>query len=301
MNDFMPPGMTSFGGSSTSRRDVPDLIVTGVPRSGTSLAAAIIDQAPGCLCLSEPENQVELMRGAVSAEDFVAMVGEEFDTVRRSVLAGSPILDRRRADGAAVTNYFTGEQPDGKRITGYTIRAITRPGLSADFVLAVKHVALYAAVLPQLVQSGRYRVVALVRDPVALLTSWQSLDVPVSQGRLPAGERFWPELKLLGEAELELTEKQVRLCELLFGRFLRWADRIAILRYEELVADPVRLLRAAGISEIGAPSASALIEQPPARRACRDREIRLTERVRQLAAGGELPAICKLYPDYGPA
>jgi len=28
---------------------MPDLIITGVPRSGTTLAAAIIDQTPNCL------------------------------------------------------------------------------------------------------------------------------------------------------------------------------------------------------------------------------------------------------------
>lgn len=264
------------------------------------MAAAIIDRAPGCLCLSEPETHLALMLEAPSAEDFVARIGQDFDAIRQSVLAGSSVLDRRSEDGAPITNYFADPGPDGKRETGYTIRAITRPGLPADFVLGIKHVALYAAVLPQIVQSGRYRVVALVRDPVSLLMSWQSLDLPISRGRLPAGERFWPELRSLGRAELELSEKQIRICDLLFGRFLRWANRISILRYEELVADPARLLRAAGIPEVGSPSASAVIERTPPSPAGRDRRIGFTERVRRLAADGKLPAICECYPDYGP-
>jgi len=166
---------------------VPDLIITGVPRSGTSLAAAIIDQAQGCLCLSEPETHLELMLNAPSVEDFVARIGQDFDVIRQNVVGGNSVLDRRSEDGAPVTNYFTDPGPDGQRKTGYTIGPITRPGLPADFVLGVKHVALYAAALPQIVQSGRYRVVALVRDPVSLLMSWQSLDLPISRGRLPAG------------------------------------------------------------------------------------------------------------------
>jgi hypothetical protein len=276
---------------------LPDLIITGAPRSGTSLAAAIIDRAPGCLCLSEPESHVELMRNAISAEDFVAKIGQEFDTVRRSVLEGGSVLDRRCADGAPITNYFTNPGRDGQREAQYTIRPITRPGLPADFVLGVKHVALYAAVLAELVQAGRYRLIALVRDPVALLMSWRSLDLPISRGRLPAGERFWPELRSLGEAELELTEKQIRICDLLFGRFLRWAGRVAILRYEHLVADPAILLRAAGVTEIGSVPASALISNN-APLLADDVRMGLAERIRRLAAVGELPAISECYPDY---
>jgi hypothetical protein len=230
---------------------LPDLIITGAPRSGTSLAASIIDQAPGCLCLSEPESHVQLMQNAISAAEFVAKIGQDFDTVRRSILAGGSVLDRRDTDGAPITNYFTNPGRDGQREALYTIRPITRPRLPADFVLGMKHVALYGAVLPELVQAGRYRLIALVRDPVALLLSWRSLNLPISRGRLPAGERFWPELRSLGEAELELTEKQIRICDLLFGRFLGWAGRVAILRYEHLVADPAILLRAAGVTEIG--------------------------------------------------
>ena len=54
---------------------MPDLILTGLPRSGTTLAAAIIDQAPDALCLSEPDRHVELMNEAADAENFVARLG----------------------------------------------------------------------------------------------------------------------------------------------------------------------------------------------------------------------------------
>jgi hypothetical protein len=64
------------------------------------------------LCLSEPESHVELMTKAADAGDFVARLGQEFDTVRRTILAGGSVLDRRHADGAPVTNYFIPALPD---------------------------------------------------------------------------------------------------------------------------------------------------------------------------------------------
>jgi hypothetical protein len=278
---------------------VPDLILTGLPRSGTTLAAAIIDRAPDALCLSEPESHVELMTRAADAEDFVARLGQEFDTVRRTILAGGSVLDRRHADGAPVTNYFADPAADGRRETAFTIRGIARPGLSADFVLGVKHNALYAAVLPEIIRSERFRVVAMVRDPVALLMSWQSLDLPISRGRLPAGERFWPELAALGKAELDLIDKQARIADLLFSRFAQWSDRIAVIPYEIFVTDPARLLTAAAVRAPVSSQISAVVQRMPASRYGNHGRAALTERIGQLMAAGQLPGIARYYPQSG--
>lgn len=279
---------------------MPDLILTGVPRAGTSLAAAVIDHAPDSLCLSEPDRHVDLMWEAASAEDFVARLSQEFNTIRRTILAGGSVADRRRSDGGPITNYFTDPLPDGRREAAFTICNVTRLGLSAHFVLGVKHNALYSAVLPEIVASTRFRVVTMIRDPVALLISWRSLDLPISRGRLPVGERFWPELRSLCRADLELTVKQIRICELLFSRFLQSAGQVAILRYEELVTDPARLLRAAGFSKLGSPPAAGMIAPIPPNPASDDVRIGLAERIRQLVVAGELPAISRFYPDYRP-
>jgi hypothetical protein len=280
---------------------MPDLIITGVPRSGTTLAAAIIDQAPDSLCLSEPEGHVDLMREAASPEDFVAKLCREFDSVRRAILSGGSVLDRRRADGAPVTDYFSDRLPDGRRGAAFVMRSIHRSGMSADFVLGVKHNALYAAVLPEIVESGRFRVVAIVRNPVAALMSWQAVDLPISRGRLPAGERFWPELVALGRADLDLTERQIRICDLIMHRFGQLADRIAVIPYEVFTADPAQLLAAAKISlPMRCPINS--IARPTPAEADGDRpRAQLAERIRQLFATGQLPGISRYYPHCGPA
>jgi hypothetical protein len=115
---------------------------------------------------------------------------------------------------------------------------------------------------------------------------------------LPAGERFWPELGSLCRAELELTEKQIRICDLLFGRFLRWVGQVEILRYEEFVTDPALLLRAAGVPQVDSPPATGMLAPMPPAPAGDDRRIGLAERIRQLVADGELAAISEFYPDY---
>jgi len=278
---------------------MPNLIITGLPRSGTTLAAAVIDQAPDTLCLSEPNGHVDLMSSAASPEDFVTKLCQEFDAVRRIILGGGSVLDRRRADGAPITNYFSDPLPDGRREAVLTTCAVTRSGLSADFMLGVKHNALYSAVLPEIVQSGRFRVITIVRDPVPVLMSWQTIDVPISRGRLPAGERFWPELAALGTADIDLTDKQIGICDLLLCRFAQLAGRIAVIPYEAFVADPAQLLAAAGIRE-PAPSRIFGITRPPSRGDQDRQEAALASRIRQLIAAGQLPGIARYYPQYGP-
>ena len=279
---------------------MPDLIITGVPRSGTTLAAAIIDQTPNCLCLSEPDNHVDLMNGAASPEDFVSRLCREFETVRRTILSGGSVLDRRRADGAPVTDYFSDPLSDGRRELAVTTRGIHRSRLSPDFVLGVKHNALYTAVLPEIVQSGRFRVIAIIRDPVSVLMSWQMLDLPISRGRLPAGERFWPELAALGRADLDLTDKQIRICDLLLYRYGQLADRIAVIPYEVFTADPAQLLAAARIPQPVLSQIIAIVRPTPSRDDGDRQKPPLAAQIRQLIAAGQLPGIARYYPHYGP-
>jgi hypothetical protein len=264
------------------------------------LAAAIIDRSPDSLCLSEPDSHLELMSQAASAQDFVARLSREFALIRRTILAGGSVPDRRRPDGAPLTNYFSDPLSDGRREAAFTIQNVSRRGLSADFVLGVKHNALYAAVLPEIIASARFRVVTVIRDPVAVIMSWRSLDLPISRGRLPAAERFWPELVSLGGADLDLTEKQFRICDLLLGRFLEWARRAPIVRYEELVADPARLLHAAGLATLDPVATSGLISPMLAARIGNRERVRLAARLRNLVATGEFRAIAELYPEYRP-
>jgi hypothetical protein len=183
----------------------------------------------------------------------------------------------------------------------FTTCSIQRSGLSADFVLGVKHNALYSAVLPEIVQSGRFHVIVTVRDPVAVLMSWRTLDLPVSRGRLPAGERFWPALAALGRSDIDLTDKQIRICDLLLCRFGELAERIAVVPYEALVTDPAKLLAAARVLH-PAPGWINSIARPMPSDAAGDRQkALLTERIRQLIAAGQLPGIARYYPHYRPA
>jgi hypothetical protein len=277
---------------------MPDLIITGVPRSGTTLAAAIVDRSCDAFCLFEPDSHVKLMQTAKDVDDFVARLRREFDATRQALLAGKGVPDRRAGDGAPVTDYFADAMPGRRREPAFTIRDVSRPGLSPDFVLGAKHNALYAAVLPQIALTGRFRVVGLVRDPVAVLRSWQSLDLPISQGRLPAAERFWPEMAALTHSNMELHEKQIRIYDLLCRRFADLSRQIEVIHYEALVANPAQLLAACGVRASASQSTVAIRPLTAVKDERKAEDSACSARIRQLAEGGSLPGLCHFYSEY---
>ena len=106
--------------------------------------------------------------------------------------------------------------------------------LSADFLLLIKHNALFAALLDRLAEG--FPTLGLVRNPVAVLASWQTVDLPVRRGRIPMGERFDPELAGALEAESDTLRRQVRVLDWFFARFRDCLAPDRVVRYEDVVA-----------------------------------------------------------------
>jgi hypothetical protein len=220
---------------------VRNLIVTGIPRGGTTLAAALIDSCHNAICLSEPNHHVELLEHAPTAGDFAAALSRDFTRLRQSLMAGGGVLDRRTTGGKPVTNYFAAADDPSRRTTTYDLQWRLGADLSDGFLLAAKHNALFASALEEIAAQPAFAVLAIVRHPADVIASWNSLRLPISEGRLPAAEKFWPEMRELSASSLPLFEKQVLIFETMCERFRRLSDRIDVLRFEDMVATPERL------------------------------------------------------------
>lgn len=232
----------------------PDLVLTGVPRGGTTLACRLLGQAPDTLALFEPMPVVQLPieHGAAAAE-----VAAYFAMVRRRALG----------EGCVPSKHQQGHVPDnpyGERMPGQAARPwLVEPGdiavgkpLSSAFRLVIKHNAAFTALLPTLAE--RWPVLGIVRHPLAVLASWHSVDLPVSRGRLPAGERLDPTLAAALSAQPDLLRRQVLILDWFFARLRRWVAPPRLLRYEDIVASGGRCLwQAAGLpAQSGAELAS---------------------------------------------
>jgi hypothetical protein len=273
---------------------VHDLIITGLPRSGTTLVAALVDAREGVCCLSEPQRHVELAETAADAAAFVAAVGADFAALRRELADGAAVMDRRGQNDEAVDNYFA--EPDAAGVRSPRFRCVPRSvaNMTDDTVLAVKHNGLFTGVLPEFVAAGRHAVLAIVRDPADAIASWQSIDMPIRHGRLPAAERFWPELAaIVRRDDLPLLDRQILVADLVLARFRQCG--VQVLRYEDLVHD-------IGLLDTVPCLASRPVRGPapvPRRRPPGEASRVIRDRIHTLSVASGLHGIRTWYPEHG--
>lgn len=259
----------------------PKLLITGIPRAGTTLTTAIVDRHRDAVAISEPGWQGPWSREIPDRGAYVERLVEDFERVRLDILAGGSVPDRRDQHGRLYTNYYrdlAGPHPGRARET----RDYSRPGLSPQFLLAMKHNAHYSCVLPDIVRETDFKVLAVVRHPVPTLLSWRSLDLPVSRGHMPAAEPFWPEIAALRCQSDDLLRIQAGIYELFCRRYQAMQEQIHIVKYENLVADPGILEPILGREYLG----GVRIDPKPWRQRFERREIeKVSEYVRQYCPG----------------
>jgi hypothetical protein len=216
-----------------------NVIVTGIPRGGTTLTAALLDNLTDFVCLSEPGWQAKWFFENKKADQLVRLIAKDFQSVRKKIIHSTPIIDKRNNDGSPVTNYFS-TQRKGKRKDqkARLKRSIIFPIENPDFTLGMKHNAHYTGILPKLVKSDQFSIIAVIRHPVPTILSWMSLNLPISRGKLPAGEGVWAELKAITDSKEKLINKQARIYDLFCQRYLEFNNDIHLYKYEEIVEDP---------------------------------------------------------------
>jgi hypothetical protein len=253
-------------------RDVDDgnVLVTGLPRSGTTLACELLNLVPDVVALDEPMNRLMLTgdatrvaphrrrtgrlpwRGAQGAGQ--ARRGPDADLVADNVgrfLAGTraSIIDRgtaltRHVEGRVLGSKVADEYDEG----GLRGRLFARGEIKVDkqlspaFVLVVKHNSGFAAVLPQLVK--RFPVTAIVRNPLSIISSWQTVPFPVQRGHASIAELLDPELASALARIDDRVDRQFFLLSWFFGHFRDDLPGDAFLRYEDIVASSGAALRA---------------------------------------------------------
>jgi len=209
------------------------VLLTGLPRSGSTLVCHLLSTLPGLVALHEP-----MKVGAWKGLDRPRVLSE----------IQAFILESRRtllASGTAPSKQFEGVVPDNpieerpleaglrKSVVSLGEIAVTKP-LAPDFLLAIKHNAAFAALLENLV--SHYRCYGIIRNPLALLASWQTVDIPIQQGRIPAAERLNPGLHAELDAIPDRLGRQFHILNWYFGQFEKFLPGADLLRYEELIA-----------------------------------------------------------------
>lgn len=214
-----------------------DFIITGVPRSGTSLVCRLLDEQRNWLVVNEP---AEVFRALEDRRD-ASGVGEVHRGIREKILTGQPI--ENKVNGAEVIS-------DTAHLDE---RHLYYPEVSGRFFrLGTKNTLAYLAALDPICELG-WPVVAMIRHPMDTLASWRNtfahLRTADVSGLPVANPEFHGWSGWQRQAMLEITRqdddalRRVLLWRLLARTLLLQKGRILLWRYEDLVADPAGHIR----------------------------------------------------------
>ena len=208
-------------------------LLTGIPRSGSSLACRLAGELPDVVALSEPMPR-SLFAGLTEPSEACARVrGFAVDTrrlVERERRAPSLHLGGCLDDNVVVEEARAGLR---RRQAEHGVIRIDKP-LTEGFTLLIKHNALFAALLGQLATS--FACVALVRNPLVALSSWQTVDLPIHRGSIPAGEQFDGGLRDALAGSTDVLARQIAILNWFFAQYGDHLPTERIVRYEDLVA-----------------------------------------------------------------
>lgn len=222
-----------------------DLLLTGLPRSGSAAVSALIDTLPDAVCLNTPPWQAAFLRNPVEVLPFCKWLLGDYAWARRLLLDGAPLGDIRAADGSPLLDGL--HDPGMVRDAEGQPQAVRfiRHGLREDFTLAMRQTTLFSSALPQIAAFRHFRILAVIRHPVALGLSWHGLPQPLlSPGHPPGIARFWPEA-LEALAGGSLPQQFAALYELHLQRYHE-TPGVTVLRYEDVMADPGLISRLLG-------------------------------------------------------
>jgi len=166
---------------------------------------------------------------------------------RMQALSQGKVISRQK-DGAIPENPVSYEVSDSGLRQPETVPgliSVSKQIQNPDFTLVIKHNALFTALLPDL--QVAFPVYAIVRNPLSVLASWNSVALPVNNGHIPAGEMYGPELTDLLADTPGRIERQLHILEWFCQTFTRHLPH-NILRYEDFVADPTVIGRSLQLS-----------------------------------------------------
>jgi rhamnosyltransferase len=242
-----------------------DIILTGLPRSGTTLTCHLLNKLPDVVALHEPM-RVSAFGGFTDKGALIRHIEEYFRDTRRD------ILER----GIVVTKHVGGRVPDNtvpehrgenglRKPVGELGEIALNKSLSPNFSLGIKHPAAFSALLGDLV--GHFPCYALVRNPLSVLSSWNSIDMSHGRGHSPAAEMLDPALARALAETPDVFDRQLHLLSWFYERYLRFIPMESVLRYESIVATGGRALAAV------VPAAESLAEPLKSKNKAYDRDL----------------------------
>ena len=246
-------------------------MLTGIPRSGTTLVCHLLHKLPNTVALSEPIGP-DMFADLPDNEAVCDAIERFYAKMRRSAY-GRGVAISRNNDGEVPDNHFsqTRDERGRRQMLAPVGKIKIDKQLTRDFDLIVKNPIMFTALLPTLAK--RLPCYAIVRNPLARMASGTSTRKMGNENRPKAQERrrppaaanrrgapvttggarrgaVVPALRFDEEISARLTgisdvhERRLTLLSWFFERYEQELPGDHILRYEDIIASGGKALSA---------------------------------------------------------
>lgn len=218
---------------------LPEMIITGMPRSGTSYLCNILHRMTNCVVINEP---VEIFPPLMN-QPVPWGVATFYRNLRRDILEGKPIKNKLH-HGEIVEDTLLNDE-----------RSTYFPKVrSPDFVLATKNTLTYLSRLDDIRRAmPDARVVVCVRNPIDTIASWKSSFPHLQNADIQAFPVGHPKDPFLGGWQQKMTSEISRIQDVSVRRAALWrylaelivaqGDCIVLIKYDDLITQPSRTLK----------------------------------------------------------
>ncbi len=233
--------LTPEGRAGEAGRTAQTWLLCGIPRSGNGLCCRLADKLPDTVALSQPYDPRWVVDGVRFGslprtpqaacgrlDEFAAEVRRQIRHEGRapSHQVGGGLYDNIMASGRSADSGLRERRGEWASV------AIDKP-LSERFTLFMSQPSVFSALLPELAE--HFACLALVRNPLSLLASWQTVNLPFNRGRIAGAEPYDPKLRRALDEEPERLRRQLIILEWFFARYHAHLERNRVIRYEDLV------------------------------------------------------------------
>ena len=210
-------------------------LFTGLPRSGTTLVCVLLNEFQETIALAEPMSPSEF-----DGQSSVAQINRFIKQTRHSAVHGR-VVTSQQVHGEIVDNFAEdpGDNPTNRSLVAQLGPVQLDKQLTRKFHLYIKQPAWFTALAPTLKQ--HFEMFVIVRNPLAMLASWQTVSMAIQQGYWPMASRFDKNLEEILSAEPDVLRRQIAIIEWGLNIFLDFPPQ-RIIKYEELIKDPARIL-----------------------------------------------------------
>jgi hypothetical protein len=207
-----------------------NILITGTPRSGTTMTCHLLNMVPDTVALHEPMQTGKLKNG----DDPVVAVERFCEEQRLSILERGLAISKQVGGAVPANPVGTSRTESGlrKRVVKKGEISVDKE-LSPDFTLAIKHCGSFTATLDRLVT--RFPVYAIVRNPLSMLASWSTVEFAVQRGHVPVAEGLDPGLKRTLASVDDVLDRQIHVLIWFHERIHRYLPDEAIIRYESII------------------------------------------------------------------